>query len=151
MPEFTVASTYLALNVHVVFATKGRAPVISDVWREDLHAYIGGTIRGLGALPTIVNGVADHVHILIGLRGTHALADLVRETKKASSSWAREKFEGFQWQEGYAAFSISPLDVPRVVAYIANQEEHHRRISSVDELRAIMEEFGMDYDERYFE
>lgn len=125
--------------------------MIAPEWRSDLHAYIGGTVRGLGATPTIVNGVADHVHLLVGLRGTHAVADLVREVKKASHSWASERFRGFQWQDGYAAFSVSPSDVGRVTAYIANQEEHHRTVSSVDELRALLAEFGVEFDERFFE
>lgn len=71
--------------------------------------------------------------------------------KKASHVWARDRFSGFQWQEGYAAFSVSPGEVPRVIAYIANQEDHRRHLSSADELRAIMAEFGMDIDERFFD
>lgn len=125
--------------------------MIAEPWRGDLHAYIGGTIRGLGAIPTIVGGVADHVHLLAGLRGTHAVADLVREIKKASHVWAKQRFDGFQWQDGYAAFSVSPLDIPKVIDYIANQEAHHRGVSSADELRSIMAEFGMACDERFFE
>lgn len=146
-----MASTYLALNVHIVFATKGRAPMIDAAWRGDLHAYIGGTIRGLRAIPTMVGGVADHVHILAGLRGTHAVADLVRDVKRASNAWASERFAGFQWQDGYGAFSVSTGDLAKTVAYIANQEEHHRHVSSADELRALMAEFGIEYDERFFE
>lgn len=146
-----VASNHLALNVHIIFATKGRAPMIAETWRPDLHAYIGGSVRGLGAVPTIVGGVADHVHILAGLRGTHAVSDLVREVKKASAVWAKERCVGFQWQEGFGAFSVSPTDVAKVVAYIANQEEHHRVHSLSDELRAIMVEFGIEVDERFFE
>lgn len=125
--------------------------MIADGWRNDLHAYIGGSIRGLGAVPTIVGGVAENVHLLAILKGTHAVADPVREVKKASSAWASERSQAFQWQEGYGAFSVSPSDIGTVVAYIANQEEHHRRFSSADELRALMTEFGIEYDERCFE
>lgn len=125
--------------------------MIADAWRNDLHAYIGGTIRGLGATPTIVGGVADHVHLLVGLRGTHAVGDLIREVKKASNAWAKERFVGFGWQEGYGAFSVSPGDLDRTIAYIAGQEEHHRRVSSADELRAIMAEHRIEFDERFFE
>jgi putative transposase len=146
-----MASTYLALNVHIVFATRGRAPMIAEAWRADLHAYIGGTIRGLGAVPIIVGGVADHVHLLVGLRGTHAVAALVREIKKASHAWAGQRFRRFGWQEGYGAFSVSPGDTDRLVAYIANQDERHRRVSSQEELRALMAEAGLEYDERFFE
>lgn len=147
----SVASTYLGLNAHIVFATKNRAPIIADHWRAELHAYIGGTVRGLGAIPRMVGGVADHVHRLAGLRGAHAVADLVREVKKASQGWAMERFAGFQWQEGYGAFSVSPAEVDKIIAYISNQEEHHRHISPADELRALMAESAIEYDERFFE
>ena len=146
-----MSSTYLALNVHVIFATKGRAPMIADDWRSDFHAYLGGTVRGLGAVPQIVGGVADHVHLLVGLRGTHAVGELVREVKKATNAWARDRSPGFAWQEGYGAFSVSPSDVDKVVAYIANQEEHHRVYSSYDELRKLLSEHGIECDERFFE
>ncbi len=147
----SVPSTHLALHVHIVFATKGRTPIIEDAWRNDLHAYIGGAIRGLGATPRAVGGVADHVHVLIGIRGSHAVGDLVRDVKKAANSWAREKNPKFSWQEGYGAFSIATSEVPKVVAYIAGQEEHHNQISSADELKALMLEFGIEYDDRFFE
>jgi len=146
-----VPSTYLALNVHIEFATKGRAQRIAGAWRGDLHAYIGGIVRGLGATPIIVGGVADHVHLLVGLRGTHAVGDLVREVKKASSAWAKERSSGFGWQEGYGAFSVSPNDLSRTTAYIANQEEHHRKLSSANELRTLMTELGVEFDDRFFE
>jgi len=85
------------------------------------------------------------------MRGNHAVGDLVREVKKASHVWAKKRFMGFGWQEGYGAFSVAPTDVDRIVAYIANQEEHHRDTSAADELRALMAENGIAYDERYFE
>lgn len=146
-----MATTYVSLSVHIVFATKGRVPIIADEWRPDLHAYFGGTVRSLGAHPTIVGGTADHIHALIGLRTTHCLADLVREVKKASSVWARERQPSFAWQTGYGAFSVSPGHINRVVEYIANQEEHHRKASSADELRALLIEHGLEIDERFFE
>jgi putative transposase len=146
-----VASTYLKLNIHIVFATKDRAPTIDARWRDDLHAYIGGTIRGLKGTALAVGGVADHVHVLAGIRATHSIADLVRELKKASSIWASERYERFAWQEGYGAFSVSASHVSVVTEYIRNQEQHHLQISSADELRALLAEFGVEYDERYFE
>ncbi len=149
--ESCMASTYLSLNVHVVFATKGRKPTIDPAWRRDLHAYIGGTVRGLGAVPIAVGGVADHVHLLAGFRATQCVADVVREIKKASSVWAADQSSGFAWQVGYGAFSVSPTQVPSVVAYIAEQEEHHRRVSSAEELRALLLEYGIPCDERFFE
>ncbi|MBV6457450.1 MAG: hypothetical protein HONBIEJF_00559 [Fimbriimonadaceae bacterium] len=151
MPESAVSSTYLSLNAHVIFATKGRAATIGQGWRAELHAYIGGTVRGLGGVPIAVGGVADHIHLLVGLKATQNVADLIREVKKASSVWVQERCPAFAWQTGYAAFSISPLDLGAVVAYIANQEEHHRKVSSLEELRKILAEFGVPYDERFLD
>lgn len=151
MPECLVASTYLSIFVHIIFATKHRAPMIQSGWRGDLHAYIGGTVRALGATPLAVGGVADHVHILAGIKATHAVADLVREIKKASSMWAATKQELFGWQAGYAALSLGFSDVDRIRRYIGSQEGHHRSVSSADELLALLAEHGVDYDPQYFE
>jgi putative transposase len=125
--------------------------MIDAAWRADLHAYIGGTIRGLGGVPLAVGGVADHVHALAGIKATQAVADLVREVKKASSNWASERYVRFGWQSGYGAFSVSPDRTEAVTAYIRDQEAHHRHVSSADELRAILEEYGIQFDERYFD
>jgi putative transposase len=146
-----MASTYLCLNVHIIFATKNRAPMIDDAWRDGLHAYLAGTLRGLGATPHAVGGVADHVHILTAIRATHCISDLVRETKKASSSWARERYDPFTWQEGYAALSVGREGLKPLAIYIEKQEEHHRKLSSADELRALLAEHGIEYDARFFE
>jgi putative transposase len=145
-----MSSTYLNLNVHIIFATKGRAPTIADDWRQDLHAYIGGTLKTLGARPQIVGGVADHVHLLVGLKSTHSVADLAREVKKVSSVWAADRYAAFSWQAGYAAFSIGAERISNVTTYIANQERHHRKLSSADELRQLLAEEGIEYDERFF-
>ena len=146
-----MASTYVSLRVHLVFATKGRRPVIADAWRNRLHEYLGGVLRGLGATPLAIGGVSDHVHILVGIKTTHAVADLVREIKKASTEWVRNeaKVRAFQWQEGYAALSVG--ETKSVIAYVQHQEEHHRRVNSADELRALLEEAGVEVNPRYFE
>jgi REP element-mobilizing transposase RayT len=151
VPESYVASTYTNLLVHIVFATKGRQPTIKEEWIKDLHAYIGGIVRRLGATPIAVGGVADHVHILVLLKATQNVADLVREVKKGASDWANEKGKGFAWQVGYAALSVGRRERDAVVAYVHNQEEHHKRESSADELRRILEECGIEYDPRNFE
>jgi hypothetical protein len=127
-------STYTSLYVHIVFATHRRAPLILEDWRQDLHNYIGGTINAMQCKTVIVGGVADHVHILVGLRPTQAIADIVREVTKASSIWAASRNPGFAWQTGYAAFTLGATDVPSLRAYIANQEAHHRQQSSIEEL-----------------
>jgi len=146
-------STYLDLTCHVVFSTKHRQPWIDELWRPDLHGYIGGTIRGLGAVPIAIGGVEDHVHILIGLRGNHALGDLIREIKKASHAWVEDtvRLKPFTWQEGYAGFSVSSDRKNTIVNYIAKQEEHHRRTSSLDELKALLDEAGIIFNPAYLE
>ena len=80
-----MGSTYLSLHYHIVFSTKERRPFIKDPWRSKMHEYLGGTVRGLGGIPECIGGVADHVHLLVGLKATHCLADFLRELKKASS------------------------------------------------------------------
>ena len=148
-----MASTYLSLHYHLVFATKNREAVIAPEWRSRLHEYLGGTIAGLGGFPQGVGGVADHVHLLVGLKATHCLADVMRELKKASSTWVHEQIglETFAWQEGYAAFTVSATARPAVRQYIANQEEHHRERSSQEELLDMLAKAGVEYDARYFE
>jgi putative transposase len=148
-----MASTYLSLHYHLVFATKNREAVIAPEWRSRLHEYLGGTISGLGGYSQGVGGVADHVHLLVGLKATHCLADVMRELKKASSVWAHDQVgqRTFAWQEGYAAFTVSAPARTAVQQYIANQEEHHRVRTSRDELLAMLAKAGIEYDPRYFE
>jgi putative transposase len=146
-------STYLSLHYHLVFSTKKRATYIADPWRYRLHEYLGGTIDGLGGVPEAVGGVADHVHLLVGLKATHCLADVLRELKKASSAWVHQEIglAEFAWQEGYAAFTVSPTSRPAVRKYIARQEEHHRTTSFRDELIAMLNQAGVEYDPRYLD
>jgi REP element-mobilizing transposase RayT len=146
-----VASTYLSIPVHIVFSTKQRAPLIGDAWRADLHAYIGGVARGLQAVPLAIGGVADHVHLLVGFPATKTVSEFVRELKKATHEWASRHRSDFAWQRGYAAFGVSNSDCQMVKKYIANQEEHHRELSSAEELRRLLVEHGVEFDERFFE
>ncbi len=146
-----MASTYISSFAHVIFATQHRAPMIAESWRQDLHRYLGGAVVGLGAKPIAVGGVADHVHLLVSLRATHCLADLVREIKKSSSNWASERYAGFGWQTGYAAFSLGASELARVTQYVATQEEHHRKLTSAEELRLLLAEHQVPIDERFFE
>ena len=105
-----MSSTYLSLHYHLVFSTRNREALISPDWRARLHEYLGGTVRGLGGFPEGVGGVADHVHLLVGLKATHCLSDVMRELKKASSTWVHKEagLRAFAWQEGYAAFTSFP-------------------------------------------
>ena len=146
-------STYLSLHYHLVFGTKNREPLIAQGWRTRLHDYLGGTVRGLGGFPEGIGGVADHVHLLVGLKATHCLGDLLRELKKASSAWVHDdiSLRCFAWQEGYAAFTVSATSREAVRHYIANQEEHHRVKSFREELIEMLTKAGIEYDPKYLE
>ena len=144
-------STHLSLHYHIVFSTKDRAPIISAAWRERLHAYIGGVVRNLEGVPEAIGGVADHVHLLLGLRATARLADVMRDLKAVSSRWVHDEIgeRAFLWQEGYGAFTVSASQREAVREYIARQEEHHRKRTFQEEYRELLQRSGVEYDERY--
>jgi REP element-mobilizing transposase RayT len=145
-----MGSTFFSLHYHLVFSTKERIPFIRADWRPRMHSYLGGVIRGLNGVAESVGGVDDHVHILASLRPVHRIADVLRDLKKESSRWVHENFDPrFAWQEGYAAFSVSPSATGSVRKYIANQEIHHAKYSFVEELKDLLEKAGIEYDERY--
>jgi REP element-mobilizing transposase RayT len=150
--DIAVGSTYYSLHYHIVFSTKERRPWIQAQWRDRLHEYLGGTLRGLGGIAEAVGGVEEHVHLLTSLKTTAAPAEMVRELKKSSSAWAAEKHEPrFSWQEGYSIFSVSWTHVPAVRRYIATQAEHHHKTSFEEELKRILEKNGVAYDPRYLQ
>ncbi|HWN97604.1 MAG TPA: transposase [Methylomirabilota bacterium] len=120
-------------------------------WRERLHAYLGGSARTLDVVPRAVGGVADHVHLLIDLRATHRLADVMRDIKRTSSAWVHETVNDkeFAWQDGYGAFTVSASMLETVKQYIARQEEHHRKKTFQEEYVEMLRKSGVEYDERY--
>jgi len=146
-------STFLSLHYHIVFSTKNRAPFIKDSWLERLHEYIGGTVAGLGGFPQKTGGVADHVHLLVGLKATHCLADFMRELKKSTSVWVHEEIgeDAFGWQEGYAAFTVSPTARDAVKHYIASQAEHHRIKPFREELIEMLRRAEIEFEERFLD
>jgi putative transposase len=145
-----MGSTFFSLHYHFIFSTKDRCPFIQAEWRPRLHSYLGGAIRGMNGVAEIVGGVADHVHLLASLRPIHCVADVMRDLKKESTNWVKDNCDlGFSWQEGYAAFSVSPSNTESVKRYIAGQEKHHAKRSFVDELRECLEQAGMEYNEKY--
>ncbi len=146
-------STHTCLLYHLVFATKNREPLLSQDWRDRLHEYLGGIVRGLGGVPQGVGGVADHVHLLVGLKATHCLSDFMRDLKKDSSKWVADTAHepGFHWQEGYAAFTVSASAKQAVRDYIARQEEHHHHKTFREELIEFLQKSGVEYDERYLD
>ena len=146
-------STYLSLHYHLVFSTKDRCPFIQRDWRDRLHGYLGGTVNGLQGIPEKIGGVEDHVHLLVGLKATHCLADFMRELKKAASIWVHDELgkKEFSWQEGYSAFTVSATARESVMAYIAEQESHHHKTSFRDELESMLERAGVAYDPRFLD
>jgi REP element-mobilizing transposase RayT len=145
-----MGSTFFSLHYHLVFSTKDRRPLIQAEWRPRLHSYLGGIIRGMNGVAELVGGVEDHVHILASLRPVHRIADVMRDMKKDSTNWVKENFEPrFLWQEGYAAFTVSPSATDSVRSYIANQEAHHTKQSFVDELKELLAKAEVEYDEKY--
>ena len=146
-------STYTRTLYHLVFATKDRRPVLSDGRRNDLFRYVNGIIKHDHCKPVWINGVRDHIHILSSLHPTLALADFVKDIKVASSLWVKENhmFLNFEsWQEGYGAFTCSLRDEPELIAYLKQQEDHHRRVTFEEEYRELLADAGIQIDERYF-
>ena len=140
------------LVYHIVFSTKGRQPLLTTDIRPRLFDYVGGAIHSEGGAPISINGVADHIHLLVTLRQDKALSDVLRTIKANSSGWIHRTFaglEGFAWQNGYGAFSVSQSQVERAKYYIANQERHHQRKSFKEEYVALLEAHGISYDEKY--
>jgi putative transposase len=146
-------STYLSLHYHIVFSTKRREPTIAASWRPRLWEYLGGAVNGLDGYCQGIGGAADHVHLLVGLKSTHRLSDFMRELKKSVSTWVHEEVGvgQFGWQEGYGAFTVSPSARDEVRSYVANQAEHHRTVTFREELMAMLERAGIEYDERWLD
>ncbi|MFN4299763.1 MAG: IS200/IS605 family transposase [Thermaurantimonas sp.] len=147
-----MANTYTQLYVHVVFAVKGRANLISEKWKERLYQYITGIITNKNQKLMIINGMPDHVHLLIGIMPDCKLSDLVRDIKSNSSKWINENklVRGkFEWQNGFGAFTIGQSQVQRVVTYILNQEEHHKKKTFKEEYIAFLNAYKIDFDPNY--
>ena len=147
-------STYTQLYYHIVFSTKRREPVLEEDSRERLDQYTGGFFRERQCQLYRINGMDEHIHILGGIRPTIAIADFVRDLKTVTSVWMKESgaFPLFRrWQDGYSAFTIAHKDRDPVIEYIKNQAEHHRKESSFDEVRRLLKEAGVEFDERYLE
>src|SRR6266404_6849998 len=130
-----------AVYIHLVFSTKHRQPFLRDEsLRTDLHAFLGGTSKTLDCAPLLVGGVEDHVHLLARFGRTITQAEWVKELKRVSNLWLKEqgRLASFEWQGGYADFSVSHSNLDQVKKYIANQKNHHRKLSFQDEVRALL-------------
>ncbi len=136
--------------VHLIFSTKQRVPLITPEIRPDLFAYLGGIVREMGGTALIVNGIADHVHMLIRIRPVHSIAEIMRIIKTNSGKWIHRKGHAkFAWQSGYGVFSVSESNIPAVTKYIATQDEHHKKHSFQEEFVAFLKKNHVAYDERY--
>jgi len=145
-------STFTNLLFHVVYSTKYRKPIIHFDWQNDLYGYIGGVIRNKkGTLPEI-GGIEDHIHLLARFSSTIAASDMLRLIEANSSKEINERDDvkcRFQWQPGFAAFSVGESQVETVRRYICNQRDHHDRVSFADELLTLLQEYNIAFDPRY--
>jgi putative transposase len=145
-------STYSQIYIQIVFAVKYRESLIHTSWEDELFKYITGTIQNKGQLLIAINGMPDHIHILIAMKPSCCLSDLVREVKKSSTEFIKEKkfVRGkFQWQEGFGAFSYSQSALDNVINYIKNQKQHHRKKTFRQEYIEFLEAFDIEYKEQY--
>ncbi len=145
-------STFVSNLVHFVWGTANREPLIRKSWRDRLHGYIGGVLASKKAKLLAAGGIEDHIHVLASLPSTLSLADAASAMKANSSRWIHEnapQSKGFDWQTGYGAFSVSKSAEGRVIEYIRNQEQHHRKWKFTAEFMALLEKHGIVYEERY--
>lgn len=145
-------NTYSQIYVQIVFAVKGRENLISKIHREELHKYISGIAQNRGLKMLSIFCMPDHVHLLVGIKPSITISDLVRDIKAGSSNfinqqhWVKGKFN---WQEGFGAFSYSKSQIDSVIKYILSQEEHHKKTTFKAEYFDFLEKFEIDYDEKY--
>ena len=144
-------STHTSLHCQLVFSTKDRVPTIAQEWRDRLHGYLGGIVKGLEGVPLAIGGIADHVHLLVGLKSSHRLDYFLRDVKADSTEWVHKEVgkRAFAWQKGYGAFAVSRRELETVKSYIRNQEEHHRNKTFQEEYLEFLKASGIEYDERY--
>lgn len=147
-----MANTYTQIHIQFVFAVKNRAATIHSSWKVELYKYITGIIQHHKHKLIAINGMADHIHILVGMRPTQNISDLMQDVKASSSKWINEKqlaHGRFEWQEGYGAFSYGKSQIKDVIAYINNQEQHHQIKTFKEEYVDFLKKFEVEYDEKF--
>ncbi len=147
-----MAGTFSQIYIQVVFAVQHRESIIHSTWEEELYKYISGIIRNKGQKLLDINGMPDHIHIFIGMKPSCCLSDLVREIKKSSSEFIKEKRFykfNFNWQEGYGAFSYNHSQIDTMVKYVMNQKEHHRKQAFKEEYIGFLKEFEIEFKDEY--
>ena len=147
-----MANTYSQLYIQFIFAVQNRECLINPQWEERLYQYISGIVRNHKHKMIVINGVADHIHILISMHPEQSISKLMQTVKGESSTWINEQklTKGkFNWQEGYGAFSYSKSHQDNVYKYIMNQKEHHKKRTFIDEYKELLDKFEIEYDEKY--
>lgn len=147
-----MANTYTQINIHAVFAVKGRQNLLVDKFREDLFKYISGILKNTGQYPLAVNGYKEHVHIFFELHPSSSISDIMRDVKANSSKWINENsfvVGKFAWQEGYGGFSYSRSQRDNVINYIINQEKHHAKSTFREEYLELLRKFEIDFKDEY--
>ena len=147
-----MAGTFSQIYIQIVFAPQGRENLIGKNWKDELHKYIAGIITNKGQKSIIVNGVADHIHIFVGLKPSMTISDLVRDIKNNSSNFINDKkfvAGKFSWQEGYGAFSYAHSQIEQVYNYILHQEEHHHKKTFKEEYLDFLQKYEIEYDEKF--
>ncbi|MEX0996541.1 MAG: IS200/IS605 family transposase [Flavobacteriaceae bacterium] len=147
-----MANTYTQIHIHFVFAVKFRNALVRPSFKDELYKYITGVIQNNNHKLLAINGMPDHIHILIGLRPSQSISDLMQEVKANSSRWINQKGFlkcKFEWQEGYGAFSYSKSQLKKVILYIENQEKHHKKKTFLEEYEDILKKFEVEYEEKY--
>lgn len=147
-------STYTQILYQIVFSTKRRKPTLTKENRPELFKYIWGILKNKKCHLYRLNGIEDHLHIVTHIHPTVALADLVKDVKIASSGFIKEKglfpdFDG--WQDGYGAFTYTITAKEDLINYVKNQEEHHKKVSFIEEFKALLKEHGVEFDEKYLD
>jgi REP element-mobilizing transposase RayT len=147
-----MANTYTQIHIQAIFAVQNRQSLIQQDWQESLYKYITGIVKNNNHKVLQINGMPDHVHLFIGMRPSQSLSALMKAVKGDSSEWINK--EGFargkfSWQAGYGAFSYAKSQVPRVIRYIQNQKEHHRKKTFTEEYLDFLMAFEIEYDERF--
>lgn len=147
-----MANTYTQIHIHFVFAVKFRRALIDKEWKAELYQYIAGIIKNNEHKLLAINGVSDHIHILIGIRPAQSISDLMKNIKQDSSKWINSNKlskSHFQWQEGYGAFSYSKSQLSTVIRYIENQEAHHKKKTLREKYIHFLQKSEVDYDEKF--
>jgi putative transposase len=147
-----MSHSYVSNLMHCTFSTKDRYPAIDSELESRLWPYVGGIARENRMKAIAIGGTADHLHALLSLPGMMSFSKAVQIIKGGSSKWIHDGFsnqEKFAWQEGYGAFSVSASQVPKTIAYINNQKEHHRKKSSDEEFLELLNKHGIEFDSRY--